>query len=188
VSSRSVAFDEWQHVAVYRHGNGGQLYVNGSLQTTNAGFWNGPGDLVVGGGPGGVDLFDGAIDDFFISGFTATNNTFSSVEDIEFFDPENLSGVLGDVDQNGIVDQDDYAIWSANAGFDNGLGAGDPNTLFVGDVDQNGRVNFFDFNIIVTEAMAAGSPIVVPEPAGSLLLIGLIVSAAAFFDARRRIV
>ena len=82
--------------------------------------------------------FFGTIDDFAISGFQ--DGSFDSIIDIMFLDPSSLSGILGDVDQDGLVGQSDYDTWSSNVGFNNGLGVGDPGTLFRGDVDQNGIV------------------------------------------------
>ena len=185
VSPREVAFDEWVHLAVFRFGNGGRLYVNGSLVVTNDGFWNAPGTLVLGAGPLGEEPFHGVIDDFIVSGFG--DGSFDPVQDIVFFDPDSLSGILGDVNQDSLVNTDDYFVWSANVGFDNGLGVGDTNTLFIGDVDQNGRVNYFDFEIIRTEAAAAGTPIAVPEPgACCLLLCGLIAITCLHRNTCRR--
>ena len=176
-----VEFDEWVHLAVLRGGNNGTLYLNGSVIGRNDGFWNRPGELFLGAGPNEVDPFLGVIDDFAISGFG--DGSFDPVVDIKFLDPSSLSGVLGDVDQDGIVNQADYDKWSENVGFNNGLGTGDFSTLFRGDIDQNGIVNFFDFDIIRTEAMASGNALAVPEPRFSFvtLVISLLVM-------RRRVV
>jgi hypothetical protein len=87
------------------------------------------------------------------------------------------SGVAGDVDQDGDVDQTDYNIWSTNAGFNNMLGQGDLTTLNKGDLDQNGVIDFFDFHVIAREAAAVGAVLTltdaVPEPtSGALLAFG----------------
>ena len=176
-----VAFDEWVHLAVLRGGNNGTLYLNGSVIGRNDGFWNAPGEFFLGVGPLQEDPFFGAIDDFAISGFQ--DGSFDPVVDIFFLDPASLTGILGDVDQDGIVGQSDYDAWSNNVGFDNGLGVGDFSTLFRGDVDQNGSINFFDFQIIRTEATAAGNAIGVPEPTSQVLLM---VAALAVLTLRRK--
>lgn len=161
-SETAVAFDEWVHLAVLRTGNNGTLYLNGSVIARNDGFWIGPGELYLGVGPTEDDPFIGVVDDFIVSGFG--DGSFDPVVDILFLDPSALSGVLGDVDQDGVVDQADYDQWSSNVGFNNSLGVGDFSTLVRGDVDQNGRVNFFDFDIIRTQASLTGNQIVIPEP------------------------
>ena len=147
-STVEVSFDEWTHVAIFRGGNGAELYVNGALVASGAGTWNGVGNVTVGGRTGGVDFFDGVIDDFQIAGFSDLD--FDASRDVKSSDSE-VSGVAGDIDQDGVVDGDDFIIWSGNVGFDNGLGGGDLNTLLMGDVDQNGRIDYFDFRIIATE-------------------------------------
>ncbi len=169
VSDVAVEFDEWNHLAVLRGGNNGTLYLNGEVIARNDGFWNAPGEFYLGVGPTEEDPFQGAIDDFTISGFQ--DGSFDPVIDIMFLDPSSLTGILGDVDQDGLVGQTDYDAWSNNVGFNNGLGVGDVGTLFRGDVDQNGIVNFFDFQIIRTEAVAAGNAIAIPEPASHWLLM-----------------
>ena len=179
VTESPVVFDEWVHVAVRRTGNNGFLYLNGGLVDTNAGFWNGTGPFALGASnPAGDNPFFGAIDEFVISEFGTTG--FDAVADILW--PDRVSGVLGDVDQDGDVDIDDYQIWSTNVGFDNGLGQGDVGTLLQGDVDENGRVNFFDFVVIRDEAAAAG--VAVPEP-GGLALCALAAVACLAWRARR---
>lgn len=172
-SETPVVFDKWVHLAVLRGGNGGTLYVDGSVIATNDGFWNGPGTFYLGAGVDGSDPFAGVIDDFLISGFA--DGSFDPAVDIKFLDATVLSGVFGDVTQDGLVDQADYDAWSENMGFDNSQGVGDFSSLFLGDVDQNGAVNFFDFEVIRDVALAAGTPIAVPEPsAGSLLFVSLL--------------
>ncbi len=167
-SDTPVVFDEWAHLAVLRGGNNGTLYLNGSVIARNDGFWNGTDQFFLGSGLEGADPFFGVIDEFALSGFG--DGSFDPAIDILF--PIELSGVAGDVLQDGVVDAQDYDIWSQNIGFDNGLGVGDASTLLRGDVDQNGRINFFDFQIIRNEA---GGNVAVPEPGSvTLLLIGLV--------------
>lgn len=179
VSETAVVFDEWAHLAVLRGGNNGTLYLNGSVIARNDGFWNGPGEFFLGAGVGGADPFFGVIDEFALSGFG--DGMFDPAIDILF--PVELSGIPGDVLQDGIVDQSDYDIWSQNVGFDNTLGVGDASTLLRGDVDQNGRINFFDFLVIRNEAAAAGIAIVVPEPSSAVLLL---IGALAVNSYRRK--
>ncbi|MBN1852551.1 MAG: PEP-CTERM sorting domain-containing protein [Pirellulales bacterium] len=182
VSNVQVEFDTWTHVAVMRTGNNGRLYIDGSIAVRNDGYWNGSGTTVVGANEDNTDPFDGSIDDFNLSHFS--DGYFTVSIDIDFFEGITFSGVTGDVDQDGFVNQTDYEIWSDNAGFDNGFGAGDPGTLVKGDVDQNGRVNYFDFMVINNEAAAAGTPLDlggVPEPASILLLL----AGAALIGASR---
>ena len=126
----------------------------------------------------------GLLDDFNIAGFS--DGVFDLVNDIDFFDPDNFSGVLGDVDQNGLVNLADYEIWSQNVGFNNTQGAGDATTLLRGDVNQDGRINFFDFQIISDEALAAGAALnlaSVPEPASAALFL---VGGLMFLATMRR--
>lgn len=151
-SSADVEFGEWTHVAVLRGGNGASLYVNGALVASGDNFWNGVGDVTVGSrtSPGNeAPFFGGVIDDFQIAGFS--DGTFDPVADIRFFEGD-VSDVFADVNQDRVVNIDDYLVWSENVGFDSGLGGGDGNTLRMGDVDQNGRIDYHDFEIIVTEA------------------------------------
>lgn len=184
VTETMAKFDEWTHLAVFRGGNGASLYVDGALVDTAEGFWNGPGTFILGGDSQGIDLFDGAIDDFTLSGFG--DGDFTIANDLTFFEELELSGVPGDVDQDGLVNDRDYEIWVANAGFDNGLGAGDVVTLLNGDLDQNGQVNFSDFSIIRTEAAAGGVMLnAVPEPASGMLLTMAVLSMGLLRRPRR---
>lgn len=183
VSATPVAFDQWSHVAVARTGGGATLYVNGALAAVapapgGQGFFNRFGDYVtLGADEDLVEAFVGVVDDFSIAG--NSDGSFSVLEDIDFFSNTGFptpTGVAGDVDQDGDADADDYLIWSANAGMNNGFGRGDFTTLVQGDLDQNGRVDFFDFQEIARAAAAAGAPITVATPspsAAGLAVLGL---------------
>ena len=145
-SDVEVEFDEWTHVAVLRGGNGATLFVNGAAVADGDGFWNGVGGVTVGDRSSDSAPFHGVIDDFNIAGFS--DLAFDSLRDVDFFGGQS-SDVVGDVDLDGDVDANDYAIWSDNVGFDNELGGGDGLTLRMGDLDQNGRIDYFDLGIIL---------------------------------------
>lgn len=188
--TRPVAFDTWTHVGVARGGGSATLYVNGSVAATANGFFGKWGDFVtIGGDEDFIETFDGKIDSFGVGG--NHDGGFSAFEDLSFFTDlgfDEPTGVLGDVDQDGDADQDDYLIWSENVGFDNGFGAGDVTTLFIGDLDANGKVDFFDFALIARGVEAMGGSLVigdatVPEPSG-LLIVAL--TAAGMLVGRRR--
>ena len=170
LSSVSVKFDQWSQIVMRRHGNGAIFYIDGTVAGESSGFWGGPGTLTVGAGLGGADPYQGLLDDFNISAYRGPGFGFVEADDIDFFTALKLSGVPGDVDQDGKVGQADYDIWSRNSGFDNQFGFGDPTTLMLGDVDQNGRINYFDFQVIAEQAAAGGATLVVPEPSSACLL------------------
>ena len=173
VSQTAVNYDEWNHLAVLRGGNNGTLYLNGGVIARNDGFWNGPGTLYLGVGVNEEEPFFGVIDDFLISGFG--DGSFDQFADIKFdfqvcpnLDVNNLDPC--------IMDQDDYAVWSDNVGFNNEQGVGDISTLYQGDVDDNGRVDFFDLLIIRELAMQAANPqMAVPEPTSLLMTLLAVV-------------
>jgi hypothetical protein len=168
----AVEFGEWTHVAVFRGGNSARLYINGELAISGDGFWGAVNDVVVGNDLNGTGAFAGLIDEFNIAGFS--DFAFDPVADIDFDAGPEPTGVVGDVDQDGDADNDDYLIWSANVGFNNELGAGDVSSLLRGDLDGNGRINFFDFQILA-EAVNAGPVNGVPEPtSATMLVIGLL--------------
>lgn len=177
VSDVAVQAGEWTHLAVLRTGAGASLFINGTLEAFGSGFFdnlNWPNLYSLGGHTNGTDNFTGQIDDFSLAGLP--NGIFNQSADLDYFGDLgiNFTGILGDVVQDGVVDQLDYNEWSKNVGFDNRLGNGDPNTLLLGDTNSDGRVNLTDFNIIQREARAGGNLIqfnVVPEPTTLALLL-----------------
>jgi hypothetical protein len=191
-SAVAVQFGSWTHLAILRTGGAATLYVNGSVAAAGPGpgengfFGAFPLETYLGSGLAGLDPYQGLIDNFALSGIGGLG--FSVSGDIDYFSDLGLpvpSGVAGDVNQDGQVNQADYAIWSTNAGFDNTFGLGDLTTLVKGDLDNNGKIDFYDFRIIARQATAAGETLVlnVPEPAGAALLA---VAAAAGVAFRRR--
>jgi hypothetical protein len=195
VTTKPVLFNTWTHLAVLRTGGEGRLYVNGTLATTAGGFFNAFGPSVtLGSDEFGFEPFNGIVDNFSTTGTGGLGITIST--DLDYFSDLGLptpSGVPGDVDQDGDVDQTDYNIWSSNAGFDNGLGQGDLTTLIKGDLDQNGKVNFFDFRVISRQSGGGGASLTggdlpepgpaVPEPASG---VALIAGVAMLWCAQRR--
>jgi Concanavalin A-like lectin/glucanases superfamily/PEP-CTERM motif len=184
VSNVEVVPNVWTHVAVLRGGNQSLLYVNGSLAALTSGFWSvenvapvvGAADPINGG-----SFFQGVIDNFNIG----TPDGFDPTVELDYFPDSSItfSGVTGDVNQDGVVDVDDYNIWSENVGFDNGFGVGDPSTQLLGDVNRSGRVDLRDFQIINDAALnppppGSGAVGEVPEPTSiALLLIGFALVA-----------
>lgn len=176
-TSEAVVYDDWSHVAIWRTAGGVALYVNGRVVGAVDDFFNNWSDnTTLGSGSFGVNAYTGLIDDFSISGTPLTG--FNTLNDLDFYNGHTLDRSTADITQDGIVDQADYDIFALNAGFNNGVGLGDPFTYIQGDVDQNGRVDFFDFQRISREAAAAGNPLVlngvsVPEPASvALIMVG----------------
>jgi hypothetical protein len=191
-STRAVQFGAWTHVAILRTGGAATLYINGSVAAAGPGpgengfFGAFPTETYLGSSLAGVDPYQGLIDNFALSGIGGLG--FSVSGDIDYFSDLNLpvpSGVAGDVNQDGVVNQTDYEIWSTNTGFDNTFGLGDLTTLVKGDLDNNGKIDFYDFRIIARQATAGGVTlnIGVPEPASGVMIA---VVAAVGLAYRRR--
>ncbi len=186
-TTRTVSFGTWTHVAILRTGGAATLYINGSVAVAAQNFFGAfPTETTLGSGISGAEPFDGVIDNFAISGIGGLGFTIAT--DVDFFSDTGLpppSGVVGDVNQDSLVNQADYDIWSMNVGFNNTFGQGDLTTLVKGDLDNNGKIDFFDFRIIARQAAAAGVTLTlsVPEPASSALLLAASIAGIAF---RRR--
>jgi hypothetical protein len=187
-STRPVVFGQWQHVALLRTGGAATLYINGAVAVAAQNFFGAfPQETHLGSGIAGDQPFRGVIDNFAISGIGGLG--FAVATDIDYFSDVGLpppSGVVGDVNQDGMVNQADYDVWSMNVGFNNTFGVGDLTTLIKGDLDGNGKIDFFDFRIISRAAGNGGVTlnVGVPEPASGALLVAL---AVAGFACRRGI-
>ncbi len=187
-SSVAAVPNQWTHVAVVRGGNDSALYVNGSIAARDTGFWGADGpEVTVGGNTFGTDsLFKGVIDNFNVASLVGG---FDSGIDVDYFADNDIAftGVAGDIDQDGLVNDADYVIWSDNVGFTNGVGQGDAGTLLIGDADRSGRIDLWDFRIIQQAALAAGTPLTrgVPEPSSAALLLTLGALAACRRGRRR---
>ena len=135
-TSVDIPLNEWSHLALFRGGNGATLYMNGSVVSSHDGYW---------GGVTTVYLVQAAMwlptptmgpSIISISAHFA-DGVFGRGVDIDYFPDLGITftGIAGDVDQDGLVNDADYLVWSDNAGFNNGFGVGDPGTLIRGDVD-----------------------------------------------------
>ena len=104
-----------------------------------------------------------------------------------------LTGVAGDVDQNGTFEEADKTAFIAgwkSENVVNGVTVGDLNTIGDGDLNLDGITNIRDLAIIQALLPAAGISLItgtdltgVPEPSTGLLL--LVVSALAPAAGRR---
>jgi hypothetical protein len=177
-TTKPVVFGQWQHVAILRTGGAATLYINGAVAVAAQNFFGAfPTEAVLGNSLDGTQPFNGVIDNFSMGGTGGLG--FVVATDIDYFTDLGLpqpSGVAGDVNQDGQVNQTDYNIWSTNVGFNNTFGQGDLTTLVKGDLDVNGIVDFFDFRIIARQAAAAGVTLSVPEPASAALIAVLAIA------------
>lgn len=175
-TSNPVVFDQWSHIAIFRGGGSATFWVNGTIAGSGSGSFGQFAPIVsLGSQEFNIEPFTGLVDNFTLGG--TGDLALNDFTDLDFFSDTGVpepTGVLGDVDQDGDADIDDYNIWAANfaAGFDNGSGQGNALTLIEGDLDQNGRVDVWDFNEIAKGARAQGNPLTgaVPEPSTLLML------------------
>ncbi len=163
-----VSFDEWTHVAVMRGGNGAEFFINGVLvagdtDPTPPNFFSTfSSEITLGSATFGSLPFTGLVDNFSLTGFA--DLTYDRVADIDFFD----EFLFGDLDQDGDVDDADFAISFAN--FTGPLEDGDK-TPFDGDNDGDGDVDDADFGLSFAAYTGPLNAAEVPEPASALLLI-----------------
>ncbi len=147
---------EWQHVAFWTTGSFWQVYVDGEAQLDPPGnfTYGGPsGTATIGADASGERLFSGFMDEMRVFRWTGA------------FDPGDLLYFTqrgpGDVNEDGIVNTDDYNIWRMNVGADlSELTLIEGRAL--GDVDVNGVIDLDDFAVI-KENRTPGAPFV-PEP------------------------
>jgi hypothetical protein len=208
-SSRPAAFDQWSHIMVVRPfgtatPNGGSiLYLNGEAIAAAPGGYNtapAPNDsLVVGGEPADAnqlvdaEFFEGVLDDMnmFVMGTIATGPPAPGTYRFEFGKDNafaalpvavsGLSGVPGDVNQDGLVngmDIDGLVDGWAKEKRINNVRVGDKLTIRDGDLNFDGITDLSDV-FALHNALLAGTgsgfdfsrlPGGVPEPSTLVLL------------------
>jgi hypothetical protein len=216
-SNRAATFNQWSHVMVVRPfgvgtpTGGSILYLNGEAIAAAAGDYNAaptPNDfLVVGGEPADAnqvvdaEFFRGVVDDMnmFVLGTVTTGpNPAPGTYNFEFGKDNTyatlpvgisgLSGVAGDVNQDGQVNAADIDAMVAGWGKEkrvNNVRVGDKLTVRDGDLNFDGITDLADVFRLHT-ALLAGTgtgfdfsrlPGSVPEP--STLLLGTVLLAAS---------
>lgn len=171
-SGVAVDYDAWTNVAAITTGGVNRLFVNGSAASLKLGcYWQGGVSLTLAAGANGFDdAYMGNLDDVKMMVASAVVGGFSPQLDLDFYEDQVFSGIVGDVDQDGEVGVVDYEVWAMNVGFNNRLGFGDPASLLRGDTNQNGVIDLGDLEII--KGAATGSGMAIPEP-GSLVVLGM---------------
>lgn len=166
-----IRYGEWEHVAFWSTGSFWQVYLNGVPQldpTAEFNYGTPSGDATIGSDREGFAEYIGLVDEHRVFTWTGAFNP----TDLNYYSQR----AAGDVNENGVVDQEDYDIWRANVGSDvtglallEGRGRGDLNGDRIVDLD--------DF----AEIKANLSPdvvLVVPEPTSllpALMGIGLLL-------------
>ena len=204
-----VVFDNWSHVSVVREfGVGTVMLVNGlGIGRTGSTYDTGDtSDLVIGANTGGDELtFSGGTQDFF-------NGTLDQLEVFTWGETSNdpaidygdynfgrdngyartvggITGVAGDINSDGVLNQSDVDDFVAGWRFESSLGFLDDNdsaagfadltTFANGDLDFDGDVDLSDAFAMHSALIAAGSPAslnfealaaAVPEPSSAILL------------------
>lgn len=218
-STVAVETDTWYHVMVVRPegaANGAQMYVDGVAVAAAPGGYDGAdtADLVVGSNTAGDDgfaggegflggteeFFSGIIDDLtlFVIGDNSADvgpppgqdyGNFNFATD-NGFAAFTISGVAGDVDNNGILEEADKTAFIAgwmNENLVNDIRVGDLNSLGDGDLNYDGITDIYDLVIMQAVLPVAGLSTIttaelsgVPEPASvTLLLITAILTPTA---------
>ncbi|MCA9185241.1 MAG: hypothetical protein KDA99_06460, partial [Planctomycetales bacterium] len=197
----AVEFGQWSHVMVVRPfgvANGVRMYVDGVVVAAASGGYNG-GDvanLVVGSNTGTeegtINFYQGVIDELqlFVLGASIeeepTNYGFFSPGTDNDFIALSLTGVAGDVNQDGALTQADvnqFVDGWLHENLVNGLRSGDLISYSHGDLDFNGLTDLDDAFLLSDAMQAAGLGTLnfsllgttVPEP--SALWIGTIIGA-----------
>ncbi len=200
----AVQFDQWHHVMVVRPfgtAGGSRMYVNGVAVAFAPGGYTGANteDLVVGSNTsldaqgnftgGTEEFFRGIMDDLslFILGDNSNNGlnppgqdwgSFVIQTDNQFI-AMSLTGVDGDVNQDGVLNGDDVddfiAGWNSRR-LVNGQELGDLISLSRGDLNFDGRVDIFDAvlldNALTGQGLAGLSFAALPEPT-TLAILGI---------------
>ena len=179
-SGVGVDFDAWSHVMlVWNAGIGPQLYVDGvAVAASNVGYNTGDNaPLVLGANtgdvtvdppqtaPGTQDFYNGVLDDLTLFVFgTSTGGT--EYGDFDFatdnaIAADELSGVPGDVDQNGVLEVNDLNEFVAGWYSENlvtGFRVGDVNTIRSGDLNLDGITDLRDAVLMDQALIDAGLP------------------------------
>ena len=176
-----VQYGQWQHVAFITTGSVWQIYVDGVAQfATLPNFsYGAPGGIATLGSANAAEVetsYTGLMDEHRVFSWTGS------------FNPNELlwySGrKAGDVNEDGLVNADDYNIWRANVGADlTPLTALQGRAL--GDLNGDRQINLADFGLIKSNK-SPGAVFEIPEPASAALLLAGIGAIA--LRRRRRVV
>jgi hypothetical protein len=209
-SGSPVIFNDWSHVMVSRSINGGVsggsiLYVNGVAVKASTAQYDATANLQlvigsntgdnIGTSVGSQDHFDGVLDELemFVMGTTINGlnrGSFNFGTDNQYA-ALNLTGVAGDVDQNGVLDPvADVNAFIAGWGSENfvdGVRVGDMSTILNGDLNFDGITDLTD-GFLLHHALLAelgigldfsriGQPVPEPMTFSLLLFVGCWVLA-----------
>jgi hypothetical protein len=215
-SEAAVAFDQWSHVMVVRPSGaagGARLYVNGVAVAARTGGFDGNDNtsLVVGSNTGDdvdvlvgtEDFYQGILDDLelFVLGTSTSTatpyGTFNPLTDNQFIASE-LTGIAGDVNQDGALNQTDVDAFVAGWLSENrvgGLVVGDLNSYRAGDLNATGVTDLDDAFLLHSALVSAGQAGInfgalnggVPEPRSlALVACGLASLAIIRMSTRRK--
>ena len=197
-SGVAVNFDSWTHIMVSRPVRGrSTLYVDGIAVATDGGSYSDSNDnLIVGANSGEVgtagtsNFFNGVLDELklFVIGASdmgAQYGLFDFSSDNDFA-IQNLSGVTGDVNNDGSLDSsdiNDFSIGWENENLVGGILVGDLNSYAQGDLNFDGVTDLDDAFIMHAALQTANlgglnfSALgqAVPEP-NSLILVTMMIS------------
>lgn len=212
-SSVTATAGNWYHVMVVRPqgaANGARMYIDGIAVAVAPGGYDGTDttDLYVGTNTTFSEFFSGTIDDLkmFVIGFAPETTTpprpaadygpFSLALDNDFVSSPvtGLSGMAGDVDNDGLLtqaDKDDFIAGWLNQNLIDGIQVGDLSTYARGDLNMDGITDIQDLLQMqlalsgsgvgaITAADLAGTT--VPEPSA----VALVLLAMAGIAAKRR--